>query len=379
LQTESTNICLQSSLFIFINCETRIPGCYKSQHDTGKNIFTIVVFPKLVDQASPQDVAGGGGGEVSYEYPIPIPLSEGTPVQKILLASEDTFQKMAPSMCPTWSEKKMSSEVLKLAVETLQSMDNKMMKGTPLSDIENAFYDETGGVSAIGNKAECLKKLMHQQVEDGKLMQHEIDRLLSQVEEKISNFDIDIDTALNRSQEKKVAKLKAQREKAVARKQMLQGHSALPPPKLKHEAQILKLSKELQPLLKLESSTKGRLLSMKETKQLATKDELQEEISELEEASRGWFEDPDDFEVRLQASRKKTAVASKSVAKKKPSGGGKKPGTGSRSTAWLTPGSGGVAAKQAAAGKKALAAKKAKPKGGGVFAAMMMDSDSDSD
>lgn len=365
------------------SCVNECAGSYKSQHDTGKNLFTVVVFPKLAAAAEPQDAQNGG--ETSYEYPIPIPLVEGTPVHTILLASEDTFQKMAStSMCPTWDEKKMCSEVLKLGMETLQSIDNKLMTGTALSEQENAFYDETGGVLAITAKAEYLKKLMASQVEDGKLMQHELDRLLQQVEEKIDAFNADIDEATQRSQEKKVAKLTAQKEKAVARKKMLKGHTAQSPKQLKHEAQIMTLSKQLQPLLKLESTAKGRLLSMKETKQLAAKDEMMEEISQLEEASQGWFEDEDAFHIRLEASRKKRAAASK-TAKTTSGGKGKKPGTGSRSmatSAWLTPGSSGVGAKQAAAGKKATATKKSKPKsggGGGVFAAMMMDSDSDSD
>eukprot|EP00578_Thalassiosira_sp_NH16_P031364 CAMPEP_0181081340 /NCGR_PEP_ID=MMETSP1071-20121207/3051_1 /TAXON_ID=35127 /ORGANISM="Thalassiosira sp., Strain NH16" /LENGTH=457 /DNA_ID=CAMNT_0023162883 /DNA_START=49 /DNA_END=1422 /DNA_ORIENTATION=+ len=369
------------------SCMNECAGCYKTQHDTGKNVFTVVVFPKLANRGDgdgPRDSHGGGCAGSSEEYPLPIPLVEGTPVHTILLASEETFQKMAPSMCPTWSEKKMCSEVLKLAVETLQSMDNKLMTGTPLSDEENAFYNETGGSASITTKAERLKKLMQQQVENGgQLMQHEIDRLLQQVEEKIDAFDADIDAATKMSQEKKVAKLTAQREKAVARKQMLEGHTAQSPPKLKHDAQIAKLSKELQPLLKLEATVKGRLLSMKETKQLAVKDEMLEEISELEGASRGWFEDEDDFEVRLEASRKKRTAAGKGGGKSASGGKGKKAGTGSSSrsananTTWLTPG--GLAAKQASLGKKTAAAKKSKPRGGGVFSAMMMDSDSDSD
>ena len=362
------------------SCMDDCAGCYKTQHDTGKNLFTVVVFPRLVNQEdTPQD-NGEGGGRSSNEYPIPLPLVEGTPVHTILLASDDTFKKMIPSMSPTWSEKKMCSEVLKLAVETLQAMDSKLMAGTPLSEVENAFYDETSGVSGIQSKSECIKKMMHSQVEEGKLMQHELDRLVHQVQEKIETFDSDIDAAVKKNQEKKVAKLNALKEKAVARKQMLESHTAQAPPKLKHDAQIMKLSKELQPLLKLEATAKGRLLSMKETKALAAKDEMMEEISELEEASRGWFEDDDDFQVRLEASRKKRESASKSASKAASGGKGKKAGTGSRtssrSTAWLTPG--GVASKQNALGKKTVAAKKPKPKGG-VFAAMMMDSDSDSD
>jgi len=84
------------------SCVIESGGCYKSQHDTGKNIFTIVVFPRLVDQGDEQDGQGGGGGfSSSDEYPIPFPLAEGTPVYTILMASDKMFPKMVPSMCPS--------------------------------------------------------------------------------------------------------------------------------------------------------------------------------------------------------------------------------------------------------------------------------------
>mmetsp|Transcript_5413 Transcript_5413/g.12293 ORF Transcript_5413/g.12293 Transcript_5413/m.12293 type:complete len:450 (-) Transcript_5413:113-1462(-) len=361
------------------SCVNECGGCYKTQHDTGKNVFTVVVFPRLVEQGEGQAAHGSGaGGPPSDEYPVPLPLAEGSPLNKILYASEETFAKMAPSMCPSWSEKKVCSEVLQSALETVEQMDAKLMTGTPLTDDENLFYDEVGGVASIGTKAESLRKLMHQQVEKGELTKQELDRLLEQVQEKIDTCNGEIESALQKSQEKKVAKQNAQKEKAEARKGMLEGHKAQPPHKLKHEAQIMKLRKKLQPLKKLEQSAKGRLMTMKETKELAVMEDILEEISELEEGSRGWCEDDEPFEVRLEASRKKSASSSGKAA----SGGkGKKPGTGSRSTnsgntTWLTPG--GLAAKQSALGKRA--AKKPKPKSsGGVFAAMMMDSDSDSD
>lgn len=369
------------------SCVNECGGCYKTQHDTAKNVFTVVVFPRLVGM---HEVMAGNGGEgqtessPSQNYPIPIPLVEGTPVHSILLASDETFQKMVPSICPSWSEKKICSEVLNIASEMVESMDAKLVSGTPLTDSELSFYDEVGGAASIGTKSEHIKKLMQKQVEAGLLTREELDRLLQQVEDKIEGLNDDIDEAMRKSQDKKAAKLDIQKEKSEARRCMLKGHTAQPPHALKNEAQIMKLRKQIQPLLKLEQSCKGRLLTMKETKELAAKDEMLGEISQLEEASRGWFEDDDAFHVRLDASRKKkNAVSSSSNAGKGVSGGkGKAPGTGSRSMtagniAWHTPG--GNAAKQAALGKKTAAAKSKPTSSGGVFAAMMMDSDSDSD
>lgn len=369
------------------SCVNECAGSYKTQHDTAKNLFTVVVFPRLVGLEDKQAGRGGEGLSESSpshnNYPISLPLVEGTAVHSILLALDETFQKTASSICPSWSEKKICSEVLNLALEMVESMDAKLMSGTPLADDELSFYDEVGGAASIGTKAECLKKLMQKQVEDGTLTREELDRLLQQVHDKINCLSDDIDAAVQKSQDKKAAKLAAQKEKAEARKCLLSGHTAKQPHELKNEAQIMKLRKQIQPLLKLEQTSKGRLLTMKETKELAAKDEILEEISRLEEASRGWFEDDESFQVRLEASRKKKVSASSTSSKGATGGKGKAPGAGSQSTnsrsntiAWHTPG--GTAAKQAALGKKTAAAK-SKPSSGGVFAAMMMDSDSDSD
>mmetsp|Transcript_14519 Transcript_14519/g.26236 ORF Transcript_14519/g.26236 Transcript_14519/m.26236 type:complete len:107 (-) Transcript_14519:39-359(-) len=105
-------------------------------------------------------------------------------------------------------------------------------------------------------------------------------------------------------------------------------------------------------------------------------EEMQEEIEELEEASRGWFEDDDAFHVRLEASRKKLSAAVGSVSKA--SAGKKKAAPRSAKSApnWVTPG--GLASKQAARGKKSTK-KNSRSNGGSAFSAMMMDSDSDSD
>jgi hypothetical protein len=357
------------------SCVNECGGSFKTQHDTGKNLFTVVVFPKLVERSGDR-VDDVDSGCLMEQYAVAFPLTEDTPEHKVLLASEATFEKMAPSVCPSWSEKKACSDVLKAAWDTVNKMDSKLMTGTPLLDDEQEFYDAVGGSAVIGTKMDFLKKSMQQQVESGSLTSSELDKLLQQVTDRIDSLNDEIQTATQQSKEKRVANLNIQKEKALARKKMLEGLNPQSPHVLKHDSQIMKLKKQLQPLIKLEQSAKGRLLTMKETKELAAKDEILEEIAELEDASRGWFEDEESFQVRLDISRSRKVPGS--GASKTSSGAGKKPGTGSRSTAsWVTPG--GLAAKQAAVGKNAVAKSKPKSGGGGVFAAMMMDSDSESD
>ncbi|KAL7463563.1 hypothetical protein ACHAXS_010731 [Conticribra weissflogii] len=387
-------------------------GTFKTQHDTGKNVFTVVVFPRVeggdVDenerlQPHPEgeetnDDATANASE--QPYPLELPLREGTPQHAVLLASEDTFRRMiAPpssdGVCPSWTEKKHCHRLLQNALDTLRIMDGHLLRGAPLSDRDQQFYDEVGGTPAIESKCDFLKRCMHTQVEEGKLTSSERETLLRQVKEKITHLNDELKAALSHvSREKPNARaVRLQLEKAEARKVMIERHPARSPidlHPLKHQAQIRQLRKKLQPLKKLEQSAKGRLLTVKETRELSAKDEIEREIRELEENSRGWFEGDDEFETRLKLARAQFDSSSSSSSSSSAKSGNKsgnggaanakgKARTAMTTTNWLSPG--GLAAKQAALGKKAVASKTKKTNGGGggVFAAMMLDSDSDSD
>ena len=92
---------------------------------------------------------------------------------------------------------------------------------------------------------------------------------MAQVQEKIQTLEDNIKEATDGKKMKKVEKLTQQKEKAVEWKEMLEGITPQPPLKLRHEAEIEKLNKEMPPLLKLELETKGRLLSLRKTTTLS--------------------------------------------------------------------------------------------------------------
>jgi hypothetical protein len=115
-------------------------------------------------------------------------------------------------------------------------------------------------------------------------------------------------------------------------------------------------------------------LSVKETQTLARKVEILEEIAHLEEASRGWFEDDDAFESRVQASRKAMAATSRKKAASKVATATIGSDTKVKVSAnkWVTPG-------ESKGWSKSGAKKKGHVSGGGVFSAMVIDSDDDDD
>jgi hypothetical protein len=263
------------------SCVKECAGSFKLQHDTGKNLKTVVVFPKIAGSGGSGtggegggSSSGGGGAGVSVVPP-------GSPEEMIAMSSKTVFQSMLKSRCPAWSQKKGCLNALTDIKTVLTGLEQKLMSGTALSDSEQAFFDSVSA-SALDEKQVHVKDQMAQQVDGGAITPKEKSLLLGQVNEKLSSMQEDIDTAEKEDKPKKVEKLKGLLEKLVARKEKLASISTKGPHRLKHEAEITKLRTELEPLVELEEGAKGRLLSLKETQSLARKDDILAEIEELE-------------------------------------------------------------------------------------------------
>lgn len=345
------------------SCVIESQGCYKSQHDTGKNLKTIVVFPKLnliQDYVEDVDVKDHG----------PSILEEGSPKQLIAMSNLNVFEKMIAGQCPSWSQKKQCVSVIGDIRAIVESLDGKLLSGTPLTDAEQEFYDACD-LTTLQKKEETIKEEMQKYIDEGNITSIEKKKLLIQVREKLSNVNKEIEVSENKP--KKLKQLKDQQQRLQEREKKLESISPCPPHPLKFQSDIEKLRRELQPLLKLESETKGRLLTLKETTALARKEEIELEILQLEERSRGWFEDDEDFQLRVDASRAIAKSKANVVKKKvvKPTGTSGSKGGVKKPINFVVP---GASAKRNVQSKST--AKKAPTN---AFAAMMMDSDSDSD
>jgi hypothetical protein len=191
-------------------------------------------------------------------------------------------------------------------------------------------------------------------------------------------MDKEIQAAKAENKPKLKEKLEQKRLKVLEREEKLSAIVPISMPPLKLQAGINKLRAECVPLKAVQDAGAGRLLSVKESQTVSKLLELMEEIEVLEQDSRGWFEEDEAFDARLQASRRAAANAAaaksskKSGSKSTSSGGGASKSGLPSSAKWVTPGGTAAAAK-----KKAAAAKPKAARGGGVFGAMMMDSDSD--
>jgi len=258
------------------SCVVECGGTFKMQHDTGKNLKTVVVFPMVVDKSSSTEETSNASTSAVKPQSL---LKKGSPQHMIATGSNAVFERMLASKCSSWSQKKGCLAALESLKTLLDSLDKKLLTGTPLTDAEQDLYD-TVSVNNITEKEAIVKREMQQQVEEtGNLTKREKETLLKQVTDRMDNATKELKEAKG---PKKKEKLETMLGKMKERKSKLEKIDPKPPQKLKNEAAITKLRVEIRPLLKMEDSAKGRLLSIKETQTLARKDEILEEIEQLE-------------------------------------------------------------------------------------------------
>eukprot|EP00587_Corethron_hystrix_P005575 CAMPEP_0113297650 /NCGR_PEP_ID=MMETSP0010_2-20120614/424_1 /TAXON_ID=216773 ORGANISM="Corethron hystrix, Strain 308" /NCGR_SAMPLE_ID=MMETSP0010_2 /ASSEMBLY_ACC=CAM_ASM_000155 /LENGTH=457 /DNA_ID=CAMNT_0000150575 /DNA_START=27 /DNA_END=1400 /DNA_ORIENTATION=+ /assembly_acc=CAM_ASM_000155 len=371
------------------SCVPECSGMWKMQHDTGKNLKTIVVFPKII-ATSEESSAGNGDGEPSSE-PL---LDLESPDYKIAVAGfTTTFPRMLSSKCPCWSQKRNAALSLEGTLSILKELNDKLMSGTPLEDNEQELFDATC-TDDIERKLSYIRSEMGTQLEAGNITFGERKILLEQVNLRIDFLNQNIKEAVDNNQPGKERKLRAALDKVKARKKT--ANSITPKSttvRLKHQAEIDAARLEARPLNALEDSCKGRLMSLKETQATARRDEINAQIIELEKASMGWFEELDEFLKRVEESRREGDLREKAAAKRKTaksSTAASARGVSSRGNvnvggkgAWSTASSKPVkkyvpTTTPAIARIGAGATKKKNTGSSGLFAAMM-ESDSDSD
>ncbi|GMI12189.1 hypothetical protein TrLO_g9783 [Triparma laevis f. longispina] len=321
-------------------------GSYKSQHDTGKNLKTLVVFtkPTITEEKGNQESQVVGGA-----------LDTSTPDYKAICSSLPIFSKLVSTKAPTWSEKKTLSSVLSVGQELYDILMSEVLRGKTLTGQEQNYVDN---FDSVDSKITHLKTEMQLHVKEGKLTGGEKEMLLEQVMEKIEKGD----------------------SKLLKRKELLESCKGNFKVEFRNVVLLQKICDDICVIEKIEAQAKGRLMTTKEIGKVAEKEELEEKLEEVLEKERGWWE-----EDLIWSSRKSTIStfkkkgkqkASKTSSSAKKSAGNKKPAAKS-ATSWVTPGVGkknfGVGRGVGGAGVK----KQEKP--GGLFAAMMDSSDSDSD
>mmetsp|Transcript_9251 Transcript_9251/g.23643 ORF Transcript_9251/g.23643 Transcript_9251/m.23643 type:complete len:409 (+) Transcript_9251:240-1466(+) len=288
-------------------------GSYKYQHDTDKDLKFMHVFPHVTIKAA--GGAGGGEGEESWE--------ELSPAQWCTICSVEELQGVTTKSIKiaTFAQRKNLLAAMKDAQKRYQACEEKMISMEALTDEEQQLYDEA---QALPEKVEWVTKLLEEMVEAGGLTAAEKSDMLEQLGTKVEALDQEIRKAKADGKDKKAEKLAEGREQVATRAAALAGK----PPivhKLRHEAELRKLWKQLDNLEKIENTRTA--LPLDEIKKLRDKPDVEARIAELSEEGKGWFLPDGQYEAQLEAAKQEAlrAAAGKKGAKGGGSTGGFQP------------------------------------------------------
>jgi len=346
------------------SCVIESAGCFKFQHDTGKNLKTVVLFPKL---------SGGRGSESTGMLPPPSSLLPPNSLEfKIAVSTVPLFNNMLKSKFPSWMQKRALLRLIdEKLIGPLNKLDAILIKGGLLSEDETFLYEQCVSVT---EKKGLTKDAMSQQVQDGKLTALEVNILLDQVAIRIKELQSSKNAIPSALQERQ-AKLQS-----IAK-------SPISPPPLKHHVALAKLWKQAAPMMYLNTNS-GKLLTPAETKKRGQLEDILCEISDLEKSCRGLLEDDESWEERIRSYRRglqekygnigveKGTRKQKYTIRNDTSSSNRKTNAWNSTTNFQTPvlGTKGGSGWMSSKGKKSKSRNK-----GDLFGAMMADSDSDSD
>lgn len=345
-------------------------GTFKQQHDTGQNLKTIIVFPRVAC-AEAKRSEGGAADK---------PRQKNSP-EYIITASElDTFKEIVAAKTPSWKQKKALQKVLQDGMERFQSLEAKLIRGELLTAEEQAAYDLNSGQDE--QKLLWLQSEIKHHVDTGNITTKEKTEVLNNIDTNIASLSTEIEKATAEAKPKKVATLEEKRRALTERRRAVDAVNALPLHRLRHGDEIQKLRVKLLSFGPLEDKQRAQGLTLEELKRLEPKPDIEASVSGLEQASRGWFEDDDEFrrccEFEEREARNKYAAKKKAATAKKTAGSSSSRGSSSSSGA-LTWNSVGAKSKPSSSSGGARAAPTARAGGSGFSAAFVGDSDSDSD
>ena len=250
-------------------------GLFKFQHNTGTDLKTTHVYPKI-DQAAAAAQAEASGP------PADDPLS---PKELLLHAEQKTFGKMIDAKCPSLAQKRKALEVLKTARADITAIEAKLARMEALTAEEQRQYD-TLDATSLEEKQAWLSKQMEYMVDKGLLTAEERRTVAEQLASKLEQLDEQIAAAETEGKAKRAEKLRAMREDMQARSAAVNGLKPIVR-KAKYEQEIKAIEKRLAQLAKLENSKEA--LPLAEVQKLNAKPKLLEDLGAMLSESRGWF------------------------------------------------------------------------------------------
>jgi len=295
-------------------------GKYKYQHDTGKNLIFVHVFPNVVVPEEEEEVDEDGE-----------PVQQGTrdPADVLAEVEIDDFRRMVAARVVSYSSKKCLLDALKERVSKLDECEQKMIAREAIPPELQTLYD-TLDATGLKEKMKIMAVELQESIDNGELTSEEKSAVLEQLAGKLEALQEQLTKAEAEGKAKTVTKLEEAKEKLKATKATVADNSPAPIAPLTYGEEIQRLHKRIKGLDKLEKESAGKY-TLDQLKALGEKPEMEEAMVVLQTRSKMWFESDDCFKVRLRH-----CLAQAPAPKKKAAGGGYPAGGGSSSGGWAT-------------------------------------------
>lgn len=345
-------------------CTFECQGTFKQQHDTGQNLKTIIVFPK-VTCAEATSLHPSSNKAATDEC-----INTDSPAYIVMACELETLKDIVASKLQSWRQRKRLLKVLSDGSDYFKSLEEKLIRGEPLTPREQALYDANTGHD--NEKIQWLQSDIKRMVDEGQLTASEKEELSQSLAGNITTVTEELQKAKEENKPKRIEKIEEKLASINARKKFVDGLTTITH-RLKHAEEIVKVRLKILPLITLEDKGRSMSLTLADLKSIEEKSDFEATVLELEGGSRGWFIEDSEFEALCQAEEKtaktKYAAKVKAAAQKKAGSGSKS--TSSASASWSSVG----AAKKKPSSSNASTTKKTGA--GGFAAAFGNDSDSD--
>lgn len=292
-------------------------GTFKQQHDTGQNLKYLIVYPRVTCSQAAETGAEGSSAE-SFDQTSP---------EFICVASDlATFRDIVTVKAASYAQKKRLLKILQEKHEQFQAVEAKLVSGTQLDPNEQAIYDSNSGSDE--EKMTHLQNEIKAMVDSGHLTAREKADLQKTIDHNLTTTREELETAKAENKPKKVEKLQAKVSALSERRAAVETIAPIPPT-LAYADEITKLLLKLFPIRALEDKSRSMSLTMADLKAMEPKTDLEAEIQALQEQSRGWFQDDEEFQERCAfvEAQAKIKYRERKAAESKKSGGSKTAGT----------------------------------------------------
>ena len=143
-------------------CDYNSQGTFKQQHDTGQNLKTIIIFPRVACANKKDDVNDNGNEDQGNDD------AEMNHQEKAIMDADfSTFCEIIDSRTKSWMQRKRALKVLQEGISKFEEIEAKMFRGEKLSQSEQSVYDNSSGCDA--EKVSWLQGEIKTMVDKGQL------------------------------------------------------------------------------------------------------------------------------------------------------------------------------------------------------------------